>query len=147
MGPRRSLYDEGRYSSMITLLIYHSITDSTGSIDSTTCFSRYLSDGGWDGVTSFAPCGFNELFFHSLSENHRSSVAPWPIRMKVPVVILSNVPGFSIVTSFSLKSKSRLSYAIAHRPSFNSSCIICCVSIVSDLTIFPMAVTDTLHPP
>src|SRR5258708_33487281 len=55
--------------------------------------------------------------------------------------------GVSIVASFGLKSKSRLSYAIAHRPSFDSSCIICCVSIISDLTIFPMAVTDTLHPP
>src|SRR5260370_3396697 len=120
MGPRSSLYDEGRYSSTITLLIYHSIADSTGSIDSATHFIRYLLDGGCDVVTSLAPHRFNELFFHSSSENHRSSgVAPWPNGMKVPVVILSNVLGFSNVASFGLKLKSRLSYAIAHRPSFD----------------------------
>src|SRR5260370_41014413 len=118
MQPRRSLYDDGRNSSTIMLLIYHTIANSTGSIDSATHFSRYLCDGGYGRVTSFVPCGFKELFFHSSSENHRSStIVPWPNGIKVPVVILSNVPEFSNVASFDLKSKSILSYAITHGPS------------------------------
>src|SRR5260370_24212153 len=111
---------------------------------------RYLCDGGYSRVTSFIPHGFKELFFHSSSENCRSSsIIPWPNGIKVPVVILSNVPEFSNVASFDLKSKSRLSYAIVLGPSFESSHITCCLSAISDFTIiiFPMDATDTLHPP
>src|SRR5260221_12437822 len=103
----------------------------------------YLSDGGHEGVTSFTPCGFNELLLHSSSEHHKSSsIVPCPSGMKVPVVILSNVPGFS-----NLKSKSRLSYASMHRPFLDRFHMISHLSAVSDLTIFTTDGTEMLQPP
>ncbi len=137
IGPR-SLYDDGKYLT-ITLLMYHCIANSMLGVDSPTQSRIYLSDGGHEGVASFTPHGFNELFLHSSSENHKSSsVIPCPSCMKVP--------GFSKVASFSLKSKSRLSYASAHRPFFlDKSHMIFCCSSVNDLTIFTMDVTEMLH--
>ena len=108
----------------------------------------YLSDGGHEGVTSFTPCGFNELLLHSSSEHCKSSsIVPCPSGMKVPVVILSNVPGFSNVASFGLKSKSRLSYASVHRPFLDRFHMISHLSAVSDLTIFTTDGTEMLQPP
>src|SRR5260370_24411750 len=108
----------------------------------------YLSDGGHEGVTSFTPCGFNELLLHSSSENHKSSgIVPCPSGMKVLVVILSNVPGFSNMASFGLKSKSRLSYVSVHRLFLDRFCMISCLYSVSDLTIFTTDGTETLQPP
>src|SRR5260370_14527064 len=108
----------------------------------------YLSDGGHEGVTSFTHCGFNELLLHSSSENHKSSgIVPCPSGMKVPVVILSNVPGFSNVASFGLKSKLRLLYVSVHRPLLDRFCMISCLSAVNDLTIFTTDGTEMLQPP
>ncbi len=147
IGPRSSLYDGGRYSTT-TLLMYHHIAHSMFRVDSSTRFRMYLSDGGHEGVTSFAPCRFNELLLHSSSENCKSSsVVPCPRGMKVLVVILSNVPGFSNVASFGLKSKSRLSYASVHRPFLDRFHMISHLSAVSDLTIFTTDGTETLQPP
>src|SRR6266478_1340451 len=130
------------------LLMYHSIANVTSGVNSATHFKIYRCDGDCEGVTSFAPWGFNGLLLHSSCENHKSSsVVPCPNGMKVPVVILSNVPGFSNITSFGLKSKSRLSYASVHRPSFDRVHIILCCSAINDHTIFKTDVAETLHPP
>src|SRR5260370_35049723 len=67
--------------------------------------------------------------------------------MKVPIVMLVKLPGFSKVGSFTLKSKSRLSYANAHRPSLPRFLIISHRSFVSVLTMFAIEVMETHQPP
>jgi len=126
IGLRRSLYSGGRNSLTRMLLMNHSIADLTQGSNSPIHLSRYLCDGRWGRVASFGPCGFSELFSHKHSENFRSSgIVLCPRGMNVPVVILVKLPGFSNVDSFVLRSKSRLSYANAHRPSSPRFLMIC----------------------
>ena len=100
------------------------------------------------GILSFVPCGFNELFSHSSFENRRLlGVISGESGKNVPVVILVKPPGFSNVGSFTLKSKSRLSYVIAQSPSVDKPQRMLFRSFVSALTIFMILVTDTLQPP
>src|SRR5260370_3281780 len=100
--------------------MYHSIAHVTSGVDSAMHFKIYQCDGACEGVTSFAPWGFNGLLLHSSCEHRMSSsVVPCPNGMNVPVVILSNLPGLSNVDSFGLISQSRLSYPSAFSPSFN----------------------------
>src|SRR5260370_23445478 len=88
------------------------------------------------------------LFSHSSLEKHKSSgVVPCPRGMNVPVVILAKLPGFSKVGSFTLKSKSRLLYANAHRPPFPRFFMILDCSFVSDLTMLAIKDTETHQPP
>ena len=108
----------------------------------------YLGVGAEGGVLSFGLFGFRELFSHNSFENRKSlSFVSGESNTNVPVVILAKPPGFSNVGSFTLKSKSRLSYAIAQSPSVDSSRRILQRSLVSALTIFTTVATDTLQPP
>ena len=108
----------------------------------------YLGVGAEGGVLSFGPFGFRELFSHNSFENHKLLIfVSVESNMNVLVVIPAKPPGFSNVGSFTLKSKSRLLYAIAQSPSVDSSQRILQCSLVSALTIFTMVATDTLQPP
>src|SRR6266436_4443726 len=108
----------------------------------------YLGVGAEGGVLSFGPFGFRELFSHNSFENHKLlSFVSGESNMNVPVVILAKPPGFSNVGSFTLKSKSRLLYAIAQSPSVDKPQRMLFCSFVSALTIFTILITDTLQPP
>src|SRR5258708_10964650 len=121
------------------------MADSMQGCDSIIQAIMYLGVGAEGGVLSFGPFGFRELFSHHSFENCKSlSFVSGESNMNVLVVILAKPPGFSNVGSFTLKSKSRLSYAIVQSPSMDSSRRILQHSLVSALTIFTMVATDML---
>src|SRR5260221_39165 len=116
--------------------INHSMANLICGCASMICPIMYLGVRIKGGILSFVPCGFNELFSHSSFENHRLlSVVSGESGKNVPVVILAKPPGFSNVGSFTLKSKSRLSYAIAQSPSVDKPWRTLFCSFVSALTI------------
>ncbi len=148
MGPRSSQYSGERKLLTSTLLMNHWITDLIWGNDSATHFIRYFCDSSCAGLTSLGLCGFNELLSHSSLEYHiSSSMVPCPSGMNVPVMILLKLPGFSKVGSLTLKSKSRLSYANAHKPSLPRSLMILCCSFVRDLIMFTIDGMETHQPP
>ena len=110
----------------------HSRADSTRLCDLIMRPIIYCRVGAEGGVLSFGPCGFRELFSHRSFENHKSfSVVSGESNTNVPVVMLAKPPGFSSVGSFTLKSKSRLSYAMAQSPFVERSQMIHQWSFVS----------------
>ncbi len=110
----------------------HSRADSTRLCDSIMGPIIYCRVGAEGGVLSFGPCGFRELFSHRSFENHKSfSIVSGESNTNVPVVMLAKPPGFSSVVSFTLKSKSRLSYAMAQSPFVERSQMIHQWSFVS----------------
>ena len=110
----------------------HSRADSTWLCDSIMHPIIYHRVGAEGGVLSFGLCGFRELFSHHSFENCKSfSIVSGESNTNVPVVMLVKPPGFSSVGSFTLKSKSRLSYAMAQSPFVERSWMIHQWSFVS----------------
>src|SRR5260370_27399892 len=75
--------------------------------------------GGGQGLESSMPSGLVGFPSHISCEKKKcksSFVVPCIRGMNMAVVILSKDPWFYMVCSFTLKSKSRLSYAIENRP-------------------------------
>ena len=100
------------------------------------------------GFESLAPLGLSGLLSHISCKKHTSSsIVPCVNGMNVAVVILSKDPWFSTVCSFALKSKSRLSYAIANNPGDERAFNKVRCSCTRDQTMLCIDDAEILHPP